>query len=81
MNAIISLYRRIFPFSAAGAGVPGIDGDEPNHALNLKTAQAMLARRKRRLVTNAAAKRAAATKIHKQFERDPLIKARNMANV
>lgn len=79
MLSLSALYRRIFPFSAAGAGVPGFHDDEPNHALNLKIAQAMLARRKRRVVTNAAAKRAAATKIHKQFERDPLIKARTQA--
>lgn len=51
------------------------DRDDPIHALRLKMAARLLARREARRATNVRARAGAATKIHKQFERDPLIRA------
>lgn len=74
MKALHRLYRRVFPYSAAGAGVPAFQcGDDRTHALRLQMTARLLARREARRVSNARAAKGAATKIHQQFNRDPLI--------
>lgn len=59
-------------------------GQDPDREWRLavmrrENAIAYAARREARKVSNARAKAGAATKIHQQFERDPLINARNQA--
>ncbi|MDH7638937.1 hypothetical protein [Sphingomonas oryzagri] len=50
--------------------------DDHTHALRLQMSARLLARREARKVSNARAAKGAATKIHQQFDRDPLIRAR-----